>query len=161
MEYYEGLFFLTTNRVGVIDEAVLSRIHITLHYPEFDNEMRQELWRVSFAQLKKSRPAIHVTRGAKSYCTKSEDIRLAQLNGREIVNTLNTAVKLAEQEHLQRVRREETTSAASIDLEDTHIRAVIETRLNFAKYMSVLTGGDQIVAARAREFRRGHDDTSD
>ncbi|KAL7815085.1 hypothetical protein V8C44DRAFT_348631 [Trichoderma aethiopicum] len=32
LEYYSGILFLTTNRVGAIDEAFRSRIHISLHY---------------------------------------------------------------------------------------------------------------------------------
>lgn len=32
LEYYNGLLFLTTNRVGTIDEAFKSRIHISLYY---------------------------------------------------------------------------------------------------------------------------------
>ena len=30
MEYYKGLLFLTTNRVGTFDEAFKSRVHISL-----------------------------------------------------------------------------------------------------------------------------------
>lgn len=30
LEYYKGLLFLTTNRVGAFDEAFKSRVHITL-----------------------------------------------------------------------------------------------------------------------------------
>lgn len=32
LEYYNGLLFLTTNRVGTIDEAFKSRIHLSLYY---------------------------------------------------------------------------------------------------------------------------------
>lgn len=32
LEYYSGILFLTTNRVGAIDEAFRSRIHISLNY---------------------------------------------------------------------------------------------------------------------------------
>jgi hypothetical protein len=33
LEYYEGILFLTTNRVGVFDETFKSRIHLPLYYP--------------------------------------------------------------------------------------------------------------------------------
>lgn len=36
MEYYTGLLFLTTNRVGSFDEAFKSRIHISLYCKCFD-----------------------------------------------------------------------------------------------------------------------------
>lgn len=34
LEYYAGILFLTTNRIGDFDEAFTSRIHISLYYPE-------------------------------------------------------------------------------------------------------------------------------
>ncbi|KAJ9144715.1 Fidgetin-like protein 1 [Pleurostoma richardsiae] len=33
LEYYSGILFLTTNRVGALDEAFRSRVHISLYYP--------------------------------------------------------------------------------------------------------------------------------
>lgn len=39
MDYYEGVLFLTTNRVGDFDEASTSRIHVCLYYPELSHEM--------------------------------------------------------------------------------------------------------------------------
>ncbi|OTA00684.1 hypothetical protein A9Z42_0009310 [Trichoderma parareesei] len=36
LEYYSGILFLTTNRVGAIDEAFRSRIHISLNYKHLD-----------------------------------------------------------------------------------------------------------------------------
>lgn len=35
LEYYNGLLFLTTNRVGTIDEAFKSRIHLSLYYVSY------------------------------------------------------------------------------------------------------------------------------
>lgn len=33
LEYYAGVLFLTTNRVGSIDQAFKSRIHLSVYYP--------------------------------------------------------------------------------------------------------------------------------
>jgi SpoVK/Ycf46/Vps4 family AAA+-type ATPase len=33
LEYFPGLLFLTTNRGGTFDEAILSRVHVILHFP--------------------------------------------------------------------------------------------------------------------------------
>jgi SpoVK/Ycf46/Vps4 family AAA+-type ATPase len=30
MEYYQGILFLTTNRVGTFDEAFISRVHVSI-----------------------------------------------------------------------------------------------------------------------------------
>lgn len=32
LEYYNGILFLTTNRGGVLDEAIKSRVHLNLKY---------------------------------------------------------------------------------------------------------------------------------
>jgi hypothetical protein len=38
LEFYDGILFLTTNRVGSFDDAFISRIHVQLYYPDFDDE---------------------------------------------------------------------------------------------------------------------------
>lgn len=45
LEYYEGIMFLTTNRVRTFDAAFQSRIHISLEYPELDAKSRKKVWR--------------------------------------------------------------------------------------------------------------------
>jgi SpoVK/Ycf46/Vps4 family AAA+-type ATPase len=44
LEYYEGVLFLTTNRVMEFDEAVLSRIHLKIKYPELTQNARRNIW---------------------------------------------------------------------------------------------------------------------
>ncbi|KAI0118630.1 hypothetical protein GGR51DRAFT_554319 [Nemania sp. FL0031] len=39
-----GTAFLTSNREGLIDEALRSRIHVALHFPKFGREMTRNLW---------------------------------------------------------------------------------------------------------------------
>ncbi|EEU35307.1 uncharacterized protein NECHADRAFT_78309 [Fusarium vanettenii 77-13-4] len=38
LEYYTGILFLTTNRIGDFDEAFASRVQMSLYYPELDEE---------------------------------------------------------------------------------------------------------------------------
>jgi hypothetical protein len=45
LEYYEGIMFLTTNRVQTFDAAFQSRIHISLNYKDLDSESRKTVWR--------------------------------------------------------------------------------------------------------------------
>lgn len=35
LEYFQGLLFLTTNRVGTFGDALISRIHIIIHLSRF------------------------------------------------------------------------------------------------------------------------------
>lgn len=45
LEYYEGILFLTTNRVGDFDEAFISRIHMALYYPALDWQQTANIWK--------------------------------------------------------------------------------------------------------------------
>lgn len=45
LEYYEGILFLTTNRIENIDAAFESRIHLTLQYNNLDKASRMHVWR--------------------------------------------------------------------------------------------------------------------
>lgn len=44
LEYYEGIMFLTTNRVQTFDPAFQSRIHISIDYPQLSIESRRTVW---------------------------------------------------------------------------------------------------------------------
>ncbi len=51
LEYYSGILFLTTNRVGNIDEAFKSRIHISLYYPPLDRRQTLDIFAVNIRKL--------------------------------------------------------------------------------------------------------------
>ncbi|KZL82575.1 aaa family protein [Colletotrichum incanum] len=86
LEYYEGILFMTTNRVDNIDLAFQSRIHVSLEYPDLTSESRRQIWH-NFLQ------------GAtlKSEVSNEDITELAELhlNGRQIKNILKTAQLLA------------------------------------------------------------------
>ncbi|KLU91598.1 hypothetical protein MAPG_10116 [Magnaporthiopsis poae ATCC 64411] len=52
MEYYAGVLFLTTNRVGDFDEAFTSRIHISLYYPELDNDKTVKVFELNMHMIR-------------------------------------------------------------------------------------------------------------
>jgi SpoVK/Ycf46/Vps4 family AAA+-type ATPase len=83
LEYYEGLLFLTTNRVDNIDAAFQSRIHISLAYPDLTAESRKSIWE-NFLQ------------GQAGWEDKDlEELASVELNGRQIKNVLKSAALLA------------------------------------------------------------------
>lgn len=45
LEYYNGILFLTTNRVTHIDPAFYSRISLAIKYPELSPEARTSIWK--------------------------------------------------------------------------------------------------------------------
>jgi hypothetical protein len=44
LEYFEGIMFLTTNRVTHFDAAFKSRIHLAIKYPALSQDSQRQLW---------------------------------------------------------------------------------------------------------------------
>ncbi|KAI0508485.1 hypothetical protein F5B22DRAFT_398977 [Xylaria bambusicola] len=63
LEYYNGLLFLTTNRVGTIDEAFKSRIHMSLYYPPLDKTQTRDIFRLNIAKLREIEAQRHEMTG--------------------------------------------------------------------------------------------------
>ena len=78
LEYYEGILFLTTNRVQTFDEAMTSRIHLALPYHPLGQRARIGIWR-SF--LEKARTE---ERAAACLAKDIEQLARKKLNGREV-----------------------------------------------------------------------------
>lgn len=51
LEYYSGILFLTTNRVGTLDEAFKSRIHMSLYYPPLDREQTIQIFEMNIDRI--------------------------------------------------------------------------------------------------------------
>jgi SpoVK/Ycf46/Vps4 family AAA+-type ATPase len=97
MEYFSGLLFLTTNRVGHIDEAFMSRVHVVIEYPQLNDKKRRELWEGFFAKLRAdTNGSIRIAQSAKDYVLQDANALGIKLNGREIRNALQTSIALAE-----------------------------------------------------------------
>ncbi|KAF4977276.1 hypothetical protein FZEAL_6164 [Fusarium zealandicum] len=95
LEYYEGILFLTTNRVKNMDPAFQSRIHMSLEYANLDRAAREAVWR-GFLSRAVSLDA-KATGGAAHEITDDETMALSglEINGRQIKNVLKTANLLA------------------------------------------------------------------
>ncbi|KAI9695805.1 MAG: hypothetical protein M1836_006071 [Candelina mexicana] len=89
LKYYQGIIFLTTNRVKEINDAIASRIHLPLKYKSLRSDARRGIWE-SF--LKKA-----ITHGGPPCYNHKELEILARrdLNDRQIKNIISTAHALA------------------------------------------------------------------
>ena len=86
LEYYQGLLFLTTNRVGTFDDAFVSRIHVVIHYPDFTNKQRGQIWDIFFNKLEREKGSINFTQRTVEYAKESKEMESLGWNGREIRN---------------------------------------------------------------------------
>ena len=95
LEYFNGVLFLTTNRVGMFDQAFQSRIHVSLGLPSLDQERRMAVWKI-FLQDLQSKSAISDTQYGLLTKLVKEKWSKERLNGRQIRNTVRTALVVAE-----------------------------------------------------------------
>ncbi len=86
LEYYEGILFMTTNRVDNIDAAFQSRIHVSIEYPDLTAESRRQIWHNFLAGS-----AVQADISDEDV----DDLAALALNGRQIKNILKTAQLLA------------------------------------------------------------------
>jgi SpoVK/Ycf46/Vps4 family AAA+-type ATPase len=90
LEYYQGILFLTTNRVGMFDEAFISRINLTIYYPPFSDKARAEVWESFFQKLEREREGeIRVHNNTRAYVDESKELKELRWNGREIRNGMS------------------------------------------------------------------------
>lgn len=108
LEYYNGLLFLTTNRVGTIDEAFKSRIHLSLYYPPLDKTQTREIFRLNITKLRQIESERHRITGDPALIIKDNEVvefaskhyeELARTtgcwNGRQIRSAFQIASSLA------------------------------------------------------------------
>jgi ATPase family associated with various cellular activities (AAA) len=84
-EYHQGVLFLTTNRVKTFDPAFYSRISIALKYQGLTQESRAQIW-------------TNLLSAAKVEGLDPQELSIANLNGRQIKNTIRLAQGLAAQQ---------------------------------------------------------------
>ncbi|CAM1511017.1 Fc.00g085300.m01.CDS01 [Cosmosporella sp. VM-42] len=91
LEYFQGILFLTTNRVETFDEAFQSRIHIALRYDNLDAKAKRTIFKM-FLDKVRALGKIEV-----QPLTENDLVALSKqdLNGREIKNVVGSAQDLA------------------------------------------------------------------
>lgn len=72
--------------VDYIDEAVSSRIHVSLGFPSLTSEGREQIWITQFETFMRYNPDVLVDERAKEYATTTSISEELKLNGREIRN---------------------------------------------------------------------------
>lgn len=98
LEYFQGVLFLTTNRVQTFDTAFQSRIHVALKFNNLEFEARCNIWRNFRSRIQHELMADGITPVMNF---GEEDCRILAervMNGRQIKNTMATAKILAANE---------------------------------------------------------------
>ncbi|GAQ42498.1 hypothetical protein ANI_1_2222094 [Aspergillus niger] len=153
IEYYRGILFLTTNRVGHFDDAFISRIHVVIRYDNLSEENRRTIWEQFFDKLTDERHDFVVTRRAKSYVLEDEVISKMQWNGREIRNAFQTAVALAEYRFSQ---KQDKSKDDGPTLDQRDFEQVCNMTRDFKQYLTTVHGIDEEDRAFHAKARAGN-----
>ena len=71
---------------GFVDEAVLSRVHVSLHIQSFTTQGQRQIWDMLFKTYIRQHPDVLVETEAKEYATTSSMSTNLMLNGLEMRN---------------------------------------------------------------------------
>jgi SpoVK/Ycf46/Vps4 family AAA+-type ATPase len=91
LEYFQGILFLTTNRVETFDDAFQSRIHIALRYADLDHKAKKSIFKIFIERVRVLEKADLMPFNEDDY----DSLARQNLNGRQIKNTIRTAQALA------------------------------------------------------------------
>lgn len=124
LEYFQGILFLTTNRVETFDDAFQSRIHIALRYDSLDLRAKKTIFRMF---VERARAQQKVEDGDIVFTDDDYDsLARHELNGRQIKNTIIRAQALA-------VNMGEPLSM-------THVRQILDVQVSFDRDLKGGTG---------------------
>ncbi|CAJ2512756.1 Uu.00g008750.m01.CDS01 [Anthostomella pinea] len=171
LEYYNGLLFLTTNRVGTIDEAFKSRIHMSLYYPPLDKTQTRDIFRLNIAKLREIETQRHEMTGEPPLAIRDAEIldfagrhfeenarSTGCWNGRQIRNAFQIASSLAHHNYTLGTEaahsRGQQGPAAPV-LDRGLFEKVQMSTVSFDKHMMETKGYDADLPLRSTFHREG------
>ncbi|KAF4545365.1 AAA family ATPase [Lasiodiplodia theobromae] len=101
LEYYSGILFLTTNKVGTFDDAFTSRIHLSLYYPPLDRKQTKKIWKVNLDRIQRTNQDTlvvqkeEIMQWVKELMEELRSRDFRPWNGRQIHNACQTATSIA------------------------------------------------------------------
>ncbi|KAK8101151.1 ATPAse AAA+ type core protein [Apiospora kogelbergensis] len=159
------ILFLTTNCVGVIDEAFKSRIHVSLRYPKVKLKSTLEIWESTMNWIDRDNEQNELLDFANAHFEAHAATDGSTWNGRQIRNAFQTAIALGQDDRVAKIRERGSHYRTSfprwrvVKLTSKNLETLAETARDFDKCLKSvqrLTDGE---LARSEDARR--DDFSD
>ncbi|KAF5011743.1 hypothetical protein FDECE_2154 [Fusarium decemcellulare] len=145
LEYYNGILFLTTNRIGKIDQAISSRLHLILHY----KRLKQP--EIEKAGANNEQPLVVVESDifqlVSDHCAKHPAGKGAW-NGRRIRNAFLIAAGMARDEAEQ-----QESPSFQPQLRGSHFRQVEKLFEEYVQFRMRVLGKDDAQQALLNEER--------
>ncbi|KAG9494808.1 hypothetical protein J7337_013947 [Fusarium musae] len=157
LEYYKGILFLTTNRVGRMDEAFRSRVHVSLYYPPLNEKSTLDIFKINIERTgKRMGDKMKVDDdGIEEFALDHyrENDQRVRWNGRQIRNAFHIAVALAENEAINKANRTGKKYRAPT-LRAKHFDTVEKASSEFDNYLRSVLGMGQADRAKQQSYRR-------
>ncbi|EXJ72274.1 uncharacterized protein A1O5_04778 [Cladophialophora psammophila CBS 110553] len=161
LEYYAGILFLTTNRIGDFDEAFVSRIHMSLHYPPLNSVSTIKVVKLNLDLIKERYEKrdkkikieeFEILEKVGEYFRTYED---ARWNGRQIRNACQTALALAEFDAQPSNKKYDLKAqyGTKVVLRASHLDVVSKAYLEFMRYLKEVHGADADTRAKESGLR--------
>ncbi|KAK4450280.1 P-loop containing nucleoside triphosphate hydrolase protein, partial [Podospora aff. communis PSN243] len=161
--YYSGILILTTNRVGVVDEAFKSRIHVSLSYPPIGLAETRQIWDNILNRIKRDNKTGHdipirfdrsrLLAYAEKHYRRNEPTESAW-NGRQIRNAFQLAIALGQHEREETLKEMRPSGDADgpgkkllpIKLTTANFKSIAATARAFEDYLAEVRGKDSKIA---------------
>ncbi|KAK8096500.1 hypothetical protein PG999_012444 [Apiospora kogelbergensis] len=154
LEFYAGILFLTTNRVGHMDPAFKSRINLSLLYHPFNLKSTVRLYKAFIdrtrGEQKKRGPPHFKINGEEIIAFAKENYRgmkrerMAVWNGRQIRNAFQAAISLAEHEYLKKLVDGRYPAKKPLpELGRAQLTAIADRSKEFEQYLIEVLGKDE------------------
>lgn len=156
LEYYNGILFLTTNRVGTLDEAFKSRIHMSLYYPPLEKVQAQQIFKMNIDRLREIENQRSRLIGEAPLVIQERDIMefadmhfdntktAGRWNGRQIRNAFQIASSLAyhqnSMDNAELLKNDPESKPAAPVLDGENFKKVELATRAFDKYMEEAKG---------------------
>lgn len=142
------MLFLTTNRVGVLDDAMKSRLTWTAYYPPLDEGQTIRIWKVNLRLLRERNVNIEInTRDILRFALKHFRENDSTWNGRQIQTAFKVATALAEWDlhsHNEQLHDDlgslDDIWSAKPKLTAAHFEVIAQGTQDFEDYMLAATG---------------------
>lgn len=164
LEYYSGILFLTTNRVGAFDQAFRSRIHMSLFYPRIEEGATIKIWEMNVDRAREiwgDKLSIDesdrkgILKFASEHYKELENLETTW-NGRQIRNAFQTAIALAEWDAHQITLKFKAPGPLKPRLGREHFERVAKASKHFDAYLKETQVGT--VSDLAMQNRERRDD---
>jgi hypothetical protein len=144
LKKFGGILFLSTSRVGTIDEAVRSHFSLAVTIDVLNDAQRALIWKGLEKRLVDQRKDLQLSASARTFLD-SKGVHLVNWNGHEILRCFQGAIALAELD---------AQDQKEIVVQDEHFKDVMNKAHAFRSYVqAIYDGHDDSQRARGSRLR--------